>query len=197
MRTFWLAVIGVVLLSGTGLYAQESRLRQLFTRPRIDSDWAINQPSETVVAPAAPGTPLPPTAPGNHSPAAPVLDAGPAHPIPPADAPPVAHPPAPAGPGGCAGCGRVEISDHCLNRCKQWLCYRPIRGGCKKPGHCLCNCFIPIYAYWLGETFEGNCHTLPACVNDKPCCAHRCGPTGHSLFGAITDSHGPELPPAH
>jgi hypothetical protein len=69
---------------------------------------------------------------------------------------PVCHP------GGCAEEGH-KIDWKCFF---DWLCYKPLKGGCPKKGCCGCNCSIPLYTYFLGECKEGRHYELPPCAAD-------------------------------
>ncbi len=198
MRTCWPVVVVAALLGGTALSAQEYRPR--WSQPQEDNHSGITPVSASVTlgapteaaVPVTPGAPSIPEVPPQYAPTTAPLNAPPSYipgnpagedngvyatPYngypPPALAvplPPVAPaPPPPPGPG-CAGCGKSVISPHCLARLKQWLCYRPILGGCAKCGGCCTfNCFPKPYLYFLDDCHEGKCHTLPHCTDEDKC----------------------------
>jgi hypothetical protein len=92
----------------------------------------------------------------------------------PAIGPTIAPVPVPgpvAGPPPACTCGTGRINPYCLARLKQWLCYRPIRGGCSKCcGCCPFNCLPQPYLYFLDDCHEGGCHHLPPpCPNENKC----------------------------
>ena len=87
MRMTWLGVLALLLLSVSSLSAQDSRLRQLFSRSSSNGTFAINHPNEVVVVAAPANNPIiapaPLPAPVNNAPvnaapvnAAPVNPAG-------------------------------------------------------------------------------------------------------------------------
>jgi hypothetical protein len=197
MRTFWLAVVGVVLL-GSASQAQDPLWQRLFSRWRDDSDSGVSHANEAPKLPPSLGmpttnTPAPANAanpppgnglyskPYNSYPPAPGLGAPPlAGPLPLAGPPPAAHaPPQPAPAGQDCDCDQGAVSGHHLARFMQWLCYRPIRGGCAKGPACLA--CPPIYLYVLHECQEGHCHTLPPC--EKSCNFGRCASPRPRLLG--------------
>ncbi len=149
MRTYWLAILALVLALGTSLPAQEYGYGAPYSS--LAQNGQMKPPPRNEPLP-------PPTA--ENAPAAP-----PAAPAPVA-APPQAGMVAPGDGGNCAGCRHRGRASACWSRLREWVCFRPIRGGCPKCGACTGNCFIPPYLFFINDCHAGKCHDLPDC-----CCA--------------------------
>jgi hypothetical protein len=177
MRTTWLGVIGALLISVTSLPAQESRVRQFFSRSSTTSTFASEPPMEALPAPAN-NAPLPPPR-SNAAQAAPApANAGPARPGPAGNAAPpaaVTGHPATNGDAGCGcKCGHGGKARSCLERLRDWFCYRSPRGCCDLHGEC--GCYVPLYQYFYHDCYCCRHYDMPECCNKKkdgPCLLER------------------------